>query len=715
MENVFKSIALEVSLKPFKKTDKEFIRETCKGIFEQWRPLLKNREQISIMFWTGDGSEILEYSRDLNKSFEWAYFIGTANLPLSTEEDDPAISLHSKKHYYMENPPQMTYQILKNIVNAFKEEGKKVFPNATIKVGNTFDIGPEFAISNFKYNKHKEISSGSTLDKFGFVDSTSLLNADTCSYAAYPNGIPQDLPFATFLGKQVEIFCKDLGFDYIWLSNGFGFSADPWSLTGKIFDGEHFHADKLGRTSQKVFAFWKMFREACPNLPIETRGTNNSAGIDYATDGVPLWEIYTAGLNITPPPNSPWAALDYNYGLEIMGHMTRICDLPNNEFLFRYYIHDPWWMNSPWYDRYDGAATDIYLPMSVARINERGETQNASRLNILSIDNSMGNMPDSCVYEPLPHLLKAEKDSSDEPSFLLWLYPMKEYTTSKDQQDLFEMYYGDKFIMGAINQGFPLNTVVSTEIFKKISQNVYRGRIIVAPFIHDVEVNSLLQNFVDNGGKLLLYGSSERLASCLINGKNVIKVDISSDSSELRKVLVQFGYDIRFETKACDKKLPSITVNRSNNALFFSIYNPNTTTDSLFKFALGAPILQGCETELVNGFAKYRFSRCEHRECRIFVQQESGIISAREEPPISKKYRRRILLEGLNNATMYYFPEKYCDHFVAVATNDPNATPELDEKWEPIFDDVMGWGFKGEGKNGRISFLMPFKNMLSQN
>ena len=46
-----------------------------------------------------------------------------------------------------------------------------------------------------------------------------------------------------------------MGFDYLWLSNGLGFSSNPWKKTGKIFDGEKFHPEKLDSTSKKVFDF----------------------------------------------------------------------------------------------------------------------------------------------------------------------------------------------------------------------------------------------------------------------------------------------------------------------------------------------------------------------------------------------------------------------------------------------------------------------------
>ena len=174
-----------------------------------------------------------------------------------------------------------------------------------------------------------------------------------------------------------------MGFDYLWLSNGLGFSADPWDKTGKIFDGEKYYTARLSDTKQKVFDFWRLFRAEC-TFPLQTRGTNNSVGIDYASDGVPLYDIYNAGFDIVAPPNSPWAALNDNYGLEIMGHMTRICELPSETFPFRYYIHDPWWVNSPWYDRYDGSPCDIYLPMAISRINSDGNVETANSLNILS-------------------------------------------------------------------------------------------------------------------------------------------------------------------------------------------------------------------------------------------------------------------------------------------------------------------------------------------
>ena len=45
---MLKNITLEVSLKPFKKTDSEYIEKVCREIFEDWRPLVRDAETVSV-------------------------------------------------------------------------------------------------------------------------------------------------------------------------------------------------------------------------------------------------------------------------------------------------------------------------------------------------------------------------------------------------------------------------------------------------------------------------------------------------------------------------------------------------------------------------------------------------------------------------------------------------------------------------------------------
>ena len=706
---MFNTVNLEMSLKPFKETSDEYITNVCKKVFEQWHPLLKDRDVISVMLWTSDGSEILDYDFNQDKEFEWCSYIGCANRPLNPQGASSDVSLHERKFRYIPSPPKMTYRILKTIVASIKAEGKKAFPNATIRVGETFDIGPEFAISDFKYNRHREICSDARLDSFGFVDCTALLNGDDHVYAAYPHGIPDKTPFGTFLGKQSEIFLKDMGFDYLWLSNGLGFSSNPWNVTGKVFDGKNFHSDKLLATKARVFDFWKLFRQACPDIPIEVRGTNNSAGIDYATDGVPLYDIYNANLGISSPPNSPWAALNDNFGLEIMGHMTRICELPCRDFMFRYYIHDPWWANSPWYDRYNGSPHDIYLPMAISRIDENGNVDSAGVLNILSIDNSFGDMPDSCVNEPLPHLLKAEKDCADAPAPLVWVYPMREYTSSVNERELSEMYYGDSYISNAINTGFPLNCVVSTDNFLKTPLSLYSSSILVSPVPSNELLKDKLKEFTSLGGRVIYYGSAEALTNL---DNNCIYADIS-DISNIHRALEKFGFSFKFKLKAENAKPPVTAISKKDNAYLFSVYNPNLTTDSHLLTPLGAPIMTGCEVELLNGSAVYRFAKSEHRECRVFVKQESGIISLLEKAPVNMYYHRKLLLRGLNDATVYIFPENHCIDTACIGHpgKGDDDSPVQDTSFKKVFDPVNGTYYCAEHVSGSYNIMLPRKHI----
>ena len=706
---MFENVTLEVSLKPFKKTDDAYIRTICRQIFEDWRPLLKGRKTVSVMLWTSDGSEILDYASDMNAPFEWCRFFGTANRQALGEDEPRETSLHSKRQDYMENAPVMTYAILKTIVSTLKEEGERAFPEAIIRVGETFDIGPEFAISDFKYRRHKEICTNTSgVDKIGFVDATAHLAGDNRAYAAYPSGIPDGTPFGTFLGKQSEIFLRDMGFDFLWLSNGVGFSADPWKRTGKIFDGERYYPEKLDETREKVFAFWKLFRAEC-SFPLETRGTNNSVGIDYATDGVPLYDIYTADLDITAPPNSPWAALNHNYGLEMMGHMTRICELPSERFPFRYYIHDPWWINSPWYDRYDSSPCDIYLPMAISRLTKDGKVESANALNLLSIDNSYGTMPSACINEPLPHLLRAEKNCADAPAPLVWVYPMREYTTTREPMLIREMNLGDTYIMNAINDGFPLNCVVSTDNFLAHTPALYQRSILLSPIPEEAPVLRQLLSMAVAGIDILIYGTEERLAALgEIQGQERIHLfDTEADVSHLREALAPLGYTVRY-TKKTTTKPPTLALSRCDNAVFFSVYNENTTTDTHFRFPLGAPLLCGTETELRAGESIYRFSRGEQRECRAFIEQGDGVVSCCEAAPVNARYRRKIKIEGLEDATLYLFPEKGCEASISMTKgNDDTPCPIPFTVHE---DEKHGYYLKAEHVTGKVYFLIGHKN-----
>lgn len=508
-------LTLEVSLKPFHDLSKEGISKVCERIFMQWQPLIKDIDHLSVLFWAADGSEILDYKGNLNDTFEWAKYIGVANTGVYDNIPDlpqEKLSIHHSPRLYRKNPPEYRYSDLKMVVGALRdlcaEKGRK------IRVGATFDPGPEFARSSFKYERHQEICLADTLGNGlkSFVCCYSRLNADSTSYAGFPDGIEQGMSFGKFLGRQTKHFCADLGFDFIWLSNGFGFGLETWGVCGSVFNGDSFDGSVCEDIRKKIFHFWSEFRKELPDLPIENRGTNLSTCMDLASDAVPLRDIYKNVPGISAPPNSPWAALNGDFGMELVGWMSHIAELPENTvYPFRFYIHDPWFINSPWLDRYGRKPHDIYLPMAICRIDDHGVVMGPGKINLLSVDNSYGEMPDQVPDEVIPHLKSAIKSAPDAAGPVVWLYPFDEYhDMTFSQKKIDEVFFGDWFMRSAVNSGFQINTVVSADNFEaSLKSGACKGNVIVTPtaIIENAKAFELLLDFLKNGGKALFYGA----------------------------------------------------------------------------------------------------------------------------------------------------------------------------------------------------------------
>ncbi len=798
---MLQNITLEISLKPFANTDFLDIDGVSRQVFTQWRPLCHDVPCVSVLMWTADGSELLDYRGSLEDPFEWAMYVGGANNREGNHSaiDPDCLGLHSRCYLYRENPPIATYEILRQVVESLHRVGKEVLgDDKEIRVGTTFDPGPEFAKSSFKYARHNEICMGNDMGKGTMVCSYATLHGDDTAYAAYPHGIPEGLPFGTFFGAQTQCFLADMGFDYIWFSNGLGFGRETWTATGATFDGEAFHTEKLQEVRGDVADFWGLFRKECPDYPIETRGTNMSAGIDYATDGVPLRDIYDGDYNLLPPPNSPWAAINSDFGLELMGYMSRIAGLPKDSenirhpYLFRFYIHDIWWANSPWYDRYNSQPHDIYLPLSIARLDAFGNVEQPTHMNLLSIDNCFGDLPDHCANEPTIHLRKAMKDAPDAVAPVVWVYPFDEYTTARTGEELAEMYAGDWFIRGAIASGAPISMVTSTASFCQHDLSIYKESILVTPV---PKAGSTFEDAIlaygKSGGKVIFYGSTARASDkfkaqfCLINSEDTaegvqpltidgqpageVKItsiicggplsESSTDeafvwakagahplavrcgsvqwlrgivSADYRKgarapipqdmtkfyqseallagAIGKYGLELRQEGARTATMVPKPSVymlHRHNGSFMFSVYSPSTTVKTYAKFPQGAPILDGYETVLENGYATYHFPKAEHRECRVFVEQACGIVGCREIPPVSGQYRRRVEVNGLENAVVRFYPETYCGEDVQVLLNSHTdfyfVSQPFDGNWVP-----EGGYFEVRGVMGRLTFSMPF-------
>lgn len=508
-----KRLILELSMKPFRVMTDEAIRAVVGDICSQWHSLISHADSLSFMLWTADGSEILDYRGDMEAEISYAKWIGIANDPPKDEWHQARKCLHTVRTPYCDQPPRLTYERLAFIISALKSEGARL-TGKPVTVGTTFDPGPEFAESEFKYKRHPEINKGAIMGAAQWVHCAAVLHADKVAYAGFPNGIEEGTSLGTFLGRQAQHFLTDLHLDYIWFSNGFGYSLDSWNVTGEAFDGKTFDNRIAPKVHQAILKFWRDFRKECPHYKIESRGSNLSTGMDLATDASPMREIYRGGFNVIAPVNSPWAALNADYGLELVGWLSHIAELPEGSGVpFRYYIHDPWWHNSPWLDRYGREAHDIYLPLSVGRIGAKGEMEFPASVSMLTIDDSFGRMPVTVPNEVTPHVLRALEDYPDQPGLITWIYPFEEYHewTFATPSRANEVFFGDWFMRSAINQGFPLNTVVSTENYLSTLQakpDLFRKTILVCPPPDaGTALAKALLKHVNDGGQVLLYGS----------------------------------------------------------------------------------------------------------------------------------------------------------------------------------------------------------------
>ncbi|MEW6355849.1 MAG: hypothetical protein AB1696_05975 [Planctomycetota bacterium] len=763
----FRNIQLEMSLKPFKDNSDETMRRVCREVFVQWAALCRHADRVSVLLWSADGSEILEYKGDLDEEFEWAKWVGVANPRRERPKGVNATAIHHTPRLYIEKPIAWTYRRLKKLVETLKEIGADV-TGKPIRVGATFDPGPEFAVSPFKYKRHPEICMGTTMGAGTFVCCYATLHEDKTAYAGFPDGIPEGAPMGAFLGRQCRHFLGDLGFDYLWLSNGFGFGLETWGLRGAVFDGQKFMPEKARDVHDKNMNFWTALRKEMPDVPIENRGTNLSTGMDLASDAVPLREIYRGSYGIEPPPNSPWAAINSDFGLELIGWMSHIAELPGETFPFRFYTHDPWFLNSPWLDRYGRQPHDIYLPLSVSRINERGEVRTPTSILFLTIDDSHGDMPETVPNEVIPHIIEGRATQPDQPGPLVWVYPFDEYhdMTFGEPSRIDEVFFGDWFMRGAVNNGLPLNTVVSARNLVSTlgsKPDRFDESLLVSPVPDtDSEWSAALMSHVKRGGSALLYGPIRHARKDLLDALNVAKADplsgefdlqveiggdrllsqpygkrlahhdllsaggmdgmvknerdahtrilalatrdgdsrvaalirrppewnggglawvrgtVSCDPKQtgghllvplnpaeyfpgemlMRYALSAFGMEMFAEKHAPAQGAPLVCISRHRNGFYFAGFCPDTTVSLHLRFPQGAPLLKGVETRIVNGRAGYHMPKAWKHECRVFVEQkEDSVVSCKERHCGEVNVRRRLLMNGLKNATVRFYPE----------------------------------------------------------
>lgn len=510
-----KRTVLEIGLRPFNNMSDNEIERVCRHALASWGKLIEQGDTISILFWTGNGDEIVQFDGNMNKEVNWAKYVGFCNF-----EDDgyPADVSHYRNNQaflYRKNPPVIKYKDLKNIVSTFKRLAKEMF-NKKLTAGLTYCAGPEFVFDPWRFKKHTEIITNGPKSKYkrtmAFVDFTRKLHADTQKYSGYKNGIPEGTPFGEFLGRQTKITAKALGFDYIWFSNGFGFTANSWYTVGKVFDGEKYFTGQVQQTAEEIREFWREFKKECPDLPIEIRGTDFNIGLDIAKDAVPIRDIYKIGKVKICAPNPPWGSR--NLGQEVAIFLSRIAELPGNSYPYRFYVEDPWFVSRPWIYFYNREPYDIYSAMSAATMNAKGELKNPTDIELLAISSERGDISEQTANEIIPHMRRAMEDFPTAPGIAVWVYPYHEYNDMIEKHpDLTPMLnLNDAYINEAVSQGLPLNTVISTTNFMKLKNplTVFGNSVLIVPVaLPDWKYADKVIDYVKKGGKAIFYGNTK--------------------------------------------------------------------------------------------------------------------------------------------------------------------------------------------------------------
>lgn len=760
-----KRIALELSLKPFGLDDGRGYEEIARHVVTAWRPLLEAADVVSFMLWVADGSDILEWRGDVDQPLEWARYIGFCNA-----DRDVYVGRHHPPSrnaiLYTDHPREMRYADLKAILDALRTVGAELL-GRPITLGATFDPGPEFAESPFKYDRHPEIivpKRVSGRPTFPMVDAAATLHADDRAYAAYPAGIPEGEPFARFLGRQIGAYCRDLGFDYVWLSNGFGFSAVAWDYLGPAFDGERFLPEARERRLARFKQAWEHLHEGNPEVPMEVRGSNFAAGMDIAKDGVDFAWLYEQGYVRLPPPNSPWGVLNADYGLEIAGFLSRAVKSPEGAYLFRYYPNDPWFWQNPWTDVFYGKPYDIYVPLATSIVNEAGEITTPSTINILTGDTEFGETDPLTGVQVGAHIRTALNDRPDDVGLITWVYPFDAYhnLAASGAAGQAEVFFGDWFVRSLINNGLPVATAATPDAFdallskraeapqtvalmptaavrslddaerlfawlaRGVSAILYgpasslhasvldalaltldtplHGEVMLqrangqdaGPVLHDpvgsaggIEARfvgnpggdgkvSLLYNVAATGGVRAYCAAARTGGASLMWLRGTNPFETRPDTSHLAlkpkprdaryvdagrlgyELLERLGYTVDVQGAA-----PSLTAgqhaalmlfSRHDNAWYLSGYAAAPVGFVKLKFPEGAPVFHATHTQIEDGASRYPLARAMHHACRVFVQQESGVVGCH--PGARDEHHRELTLKvsGLQDAIVVFLP-----------------------------------------------------------
>jgi hypothetical protein len=99
-------------------------------------------------------------------------------------------------------------------------------------------------------------------------------------------------------------------------------------------------------------------------------------------------------------------------------------------------------------------------------------------------------------------------------------------------------------------------------------------------------------------------------------------------------------------------------LSRHANAWYLSGYAEAPVGSVRLRFPAGAPIFHATYARLEDGASLYPLARAMHHECRVFVDQERGVIGCDPRARDPGHQTLMLRLTGLEDATVTFLPPK---------------------------------------------------------
>ncbi|MDJ1113813.1 hypothetical protein [Microbacterium dauci] len=200
---------------------------------------------LTIVFCAGNGDHVLDWRGPdgLDDTFDWARYNAYAWDPDTGQTFETAMRNHNANwldrvreggersaNPYSAGPmmvlseQELDYRSLAHIYATIREEAQR--RSVRLRLLEYLEPGPEFCRSEWKTIRHPEVAAARAdaggHEIPGLIDVTLPLNADSRSYAGWPDGIPEGTLAGEFVARQTAAFVADFALDGVLLGNQFG-------------------------------------------------------------------------------------------------------------------------------------------------------------------------------------------------------------------------------------------------------------------------------------------------------------------------------------------------------------------------------------------------------------------------------------------------------------------------------------------------------------